>query len=219
MAGTTTVDREAAEMTPVSKSFLAQRPARKRLAAGLHGFWRFPAALLLLLLTVACHRDTTPAAAEAAPAPAAVEVLPDELEKAQSDEPEETPSGPGTGKRPPDNIAPVAGSLMLPASQYVMAADGRARLRFDRVVNDGRCPSGVQCVWAGEVRAAFTLDTNGQQQSFELSYASEPKAERLGHAVEFLAYGLCPADHGLAAGSECVQVRVAALASIDANVD
>src|SRR5262245_36607773 len=32
------------------------------------------------------------------------------------------------------------------------------RITFDGVTEDSRCPTGVQCVWAGDVAAAFELE-------------------------------------------------------------
>jgi hypothetical protein len=31
------------------------------------------------------------------------------------------------------------------------------RITFERVTEDSRCPAGVQCVWAGDAAASFTL--------------------------------------------------------------
>ena len=32
------------------------------------------------------------------------------------------------------------------------------RITFEGVTNDSRCPTGVQCMWAGDAAAAFTLE-------------------------------------------------------------
>ena len=39
----------------------------------------------------------------------------------------------------------------------VLAIDG-FRITFEGVSEDSRCPTGVQCVWAGDAAATFTLE-------------------------------------------------------------
>lgn len=53
--------------------------------------------------------------------------------------------------------APLALTLAPGASAAVV---GGVTLRLDEV-EDSRCPSGVQCIWAGELRARFSLLRKG----------------------------------------------------------
>lgn len=41
-------------------------------------------------------------------------------------------------------------------------------LRFDSVLSDSRCPTGVQCFAAGDVVLAFTLTKGSNAQAFQL---------------------------------------------------
>ena len=50
-------------------------------------------------------------------------------------------------------------------------------VRFDRVVADSRCPRGAQCVRAGDVRIALTLQKTGHAaEAVELTLPSRPPA-------------------------------------------
>ena len=60
------------------------------------------------------------------------------------------------------------------------------RLTFDRVVGDSRCPTGVQCAWAGEVEIALTLQAPAGSQSFQLSDRADSSVV-LGHTVKLMA--------------------------------
>jgi hypothetical protein len=78
--------------------------------------------------------------------------------------------------------APVA---ILGASAPVRLAPGEsaglplrdARIRFDRVLEDSRCPTGVTCVWAGRARVAVSTRAGGtlESRSHELEVGSEEK--------------------------------------------
>jgi hypothetical protein len=68
---------------------------------------------------------------------------------------------------------------MKPGEQ-VMLGD-RGALRYVRVVNDSRCPPGVQCIWAGDAEVAFEWTaTNTPGQAFSLHTGKEPKEQALG---------------------------------------
>ncbi len=45
------------------------------------------------------------------------------------------------------------------------ATDETIRIRFDSILDDSRCPQGVQCVWAGRAIAAITFFQNGEMQN------------------------------------------------------
>jgi hypothetical protein len=64
------------------------------------------------------------------------------------------PSGPQTATLAVKQTATIARGLVL---------------SFDRVVSDSRCPSGVVCVWEGEVTVALTLSESDGPSAFTLS--------------------------------------------------
>ena len=67
-------------------------------------------------------------------------------------------TGPALGER-----------FSLSAGESATIRGERARLVFERIVSDSRCAVDVQCIRAGEARAAFRLQTSGTAEvSFEL---------------------------------------------------
>lgn len=53
-------------------------------------------------------------------------------------------------------------------------------LRYVALVSDSRCPSGVQCIHAGEAVLRFELEATGRTQSFVLSTAAPRDAMTAG---------------------------------------
>lgn len=49
-------------------------------------------------------------------------------------------------------------------------------LRFVSVEEDSRCPTGVQCVWAGNARVRIDATFDGQTQRLGLNTTLEPKS-------------------------------------------
>jgi hypothetical protein len=80
------------------------------------------------------------------------------------------------------------------------------RITFEGVAEDSRCPSGAQCVWAGDAAAAFTLEkppaaaehrtlhTNGR---FERQITVDPFVVRLDEVTPHPKVGatIAPADY------------------------
>jgi len=56
----------------------------------------------------------------------------------------------------------------LAVGQTATIASGMV-LYFERVLSDSRCPSGVTCVWEGEVTVALTLSGSMGSDAFTLS--------------------------------------------------
>ena len=75
-------------------------------------------------------------------------------------------SGCGQGTSPTEPFA--AQTATLAVKQTAALAKGVA-VSFDRVVSDSRCPSGVVCVWEGEVTVALTLSESDGPVAFTLS--------------------------------------------------
>jgi len=71
-------------------------------------------------------------------------------------------------------------SFPLAAGETVTLPD-RGRLRYDRIVNDSRCPPDVQCVWAGDAEVAFTwTPAGGKAETFSLHTGRGDKSRTLG---------------------------------------
>ncbi len=60
----------------------------------------------------------------------------------------------------------------LRAGEAALTADD-IRIRFDTVRSDSRCPSGAQCIWAGEAVVAVTLSRGETSAGRELTIPGE----------------------------------------------
>ncbi|MHA7131475.1 hypothetical protein [Algoriphagus namhaensis] len=58
-------------------------------------------------------------------------------------------------------------------NQTTSLCDEPVSITFLEVINDSRCPQGVDCIWAGFVQVKLELDLNGQIYPVELS-SDEP---------------------------------------------
>lgn len=165
------------------------------------------AALLVAYLISACHRDAMPVAA--APAPSAPTTAPVEATASNPARTEVPAPAPGeTAASDTPAPTPAQGVFILAPSQSVTIAPATT-LTFERIVNDSRCPAGVQCVWAGEVRIALALASPAGSASFEMASMSAPHASVQAMAFEWLAFAACPASQaGGQAAAECVSVQV-----------
>ena len=76
-------------------------------------------------------------------------------------------------------------TVTLAVRQTATIASG-VTLSFDRVVSDSRCPSGVACVWVGEVTLALTLSGPGGTEAFTLSDQS-PMRVVDGYTVQLIS--------------------------------
>ena len=190
-----------------------QAPRRTRL---------LPVALLAACWLTGCdHAAGTPSPDAglpgAAPLPHAVEARAADAGAAASTA---LPALPVPNPLPTPGAVPIPLPSPTPATPpaadgiHVLAAGEEAqiatatRLRFDRVVSDSRCPAGVQCVWAGEVRIAMSLVSPGDTSAFELA-GRDNRATVHGFEIELLSYGACPLDQG-GPKKECASVQATA---------
>jgi hypothetical protein len=90
-------------------------------------------------------------------------------------------SGPALGVR-----------FTLRAGQSASIRGERATVVFDRIVSDSRCAVDVQCIRAGEARAALRLEPGGGPEiSFELDTDRDRSQEVGGYRVTLV--GVSPA--------------------------
>lgn len=60
--------------------------------------------------------------------------------------------------------------VTLALGQQVFVKDQQLNVSFDKVVNDSRCPTGTQCIWAGNATVAVTaMTTTSRPQTLTLS--------------------------------------------------
>ena len=83
---------------------------------------------------------------------------------------------------------------MHPGEQVTLSDHGH--LRYLRVVNDSRCPPGVNCIWAGDAEVAFEwAPAAGAMQAFSLHTGKDPKQQVIGArqlTLESLERGATP---------------------------
>lgn len=80
---------------------------------------------------------------------------------------------------------PELGSrISLRAGESASIRGEHATIVFERIVSDSRCAVDVQCIRAGEARAAFRLETGGAAEiSFELDTDRERTGDVGGYRV------------------------------------
>lgn len=83
--------------------------------------------------------------------------------------------------------AELGKEIILEPGQKAAYTDESLEIRFVEVVNDSRCPTGVQCIWAGEVSAKIEIVYQDQQKSMVLtqSGSSDAKTQFLDYQIAF----------------------------------
>ena len=76
----------------------------------------------------------------------------------------------------------------LKVGQEAVVRPGGLKVRFDGVVEDSRCPEGVNCIWAGNARITVRLrGAGGRPASVELNTGAEPRRHtHMQYEVELL---------------------------------
>ena len=75
---------------------------------------------------------------------------------------------PSTVNQPANATGTVTVTLAL--GQNIFVKEHQLNLTFDKVLNDSRCATGVQCIWAGNATVAVTaMTTASRSQTLNLS--------------------------------------------------
>ena len=75
---------------------------------------------------------------------------------------------PSTVNQPANATGTVTVTLAL--GQNIFVKEHQLNLTFDKVLNDSRCATGVQCIWAGNATVAVTaMTTTARPQTLNLS--------------------------------------------------
>jgi hypothetical protein len=62
----------------------------------------------------------------------------------------------------------VAATLELGVGETSRVPDTQASVTFVRVVDDSRCPKGVQCMWAGDATIEVRVTSGGEPELVQL---------------------------------------------------
>jgi len=105
--------------------------------------------------------------------------------------------------------APTAGRLVVLAVGQQIAVGSGKTLVLEAIVEDSRCPARVTCVWAGRVKAAFSLKGGSGVDAFELSDGADPvAAQGLRFALESVQPDAAAPGGKILAGDYRVSVRI-----------
>jgi hypothetical protein len=82
-----------------------------------------------------------------------------------------------------DQTVTLGQSFRLARGKTAEVQGRNLRIRLEDVLDDSRCPAGVQCVWAGDARVVLRLTQSGREASLDtLRLTLEP------HAVTYGSY-------------------------------
>ena len=85
----------------------------------------------------------------------------------------------------------------LRVGQQVTIAGEALTVRFEGVPSDSRCPTGVQCIWAGDATVQVVLSKDGKAAGFELHTNLDPKtATYLNYTIELVSLAPYPTTKG-----------------------
>lgn len=65
--------------------------------------------------------------------------------------------------------------VRLAPGDIAATADGGLRVTFVEVVEDSRCPTGANCIWAGNARVRLRLEERGKTRAANLNTTLEPR--------------------------------------------
>lgn len=75
----------------------------------------------------------------------------------------------------------------LSAGEEVMVVGENLRLTFDEVLEDSRCPTEVDCFWAGQARISILVQ-QGDDPPQVVEFNTNPAPDQLRDAIEILDY-------------------------------
>jgi hypothetical protein len=79
----------------------------------------------------------------------------------------------------PESLKPE--TIALRAGTQRTTARGELTIKFVTVMEDSRCPVGVNCVWAGNAKIRLKVtDRRGRTKMMELNTNAEPKIDQVG---------------------------------------
>ena len=91
--------------------------------------------------------------------------------------------------------APANEEFTLRIGQSADVDNAALRITFIRVVSDSRCPSDVDCIWAGNGQIEIEIRTNGNTDTVRLNTYDGARAASAGnYRIEFLALAPIPSS-------------------------
>jgi hypothetical protein len=87
--------------------------------------------------------------------------------------------------------APQDKSVTVKVEQEKFLPGTRIKVKFIEVVEDGRCPSDVRCVWAGNAKIKLHFSKGSDKEEVELNTTIKPRTIEFG-GYRFKLTGLAP---------------------------
>lgn len=89
-------------------------------------------------------------------------------------------------------VAEPGATFSLPVGRTAAVSGNSARITFNRVTNDSRCPIDAVCIWAGDAPIELTIVSEGSTQTRTLSTIA-PNNEVVVGNLRIRFVGLTPA--------------------------
>ncbi len=81
----------------------------------------------------------------------------------------------------------------LSASQKAILKSDKLNVEFVKVLEDSRCPIGVDCVWAGNAKLQVKISKGKTSQIFELNTGLDPKTIAFkGYKIQLVSLNPAP---------------------------
>ncbi len=72
-------------------------------------------------------------------------------------------------------------TVTVKAGKQATARKSKLKIRFISVVEDSRCPTGAQCVWAGNAKIKIEVSVpKGETKTFDINTETGPKGDQIG---------------------------------------
>ena len=82
-------------------------------------------------------------------------------------------------------------SFTLKVEQEKVVPGTRIKVKFIELIEDSRCPTDVQCVWAGNAKIKLRFSKGSSEETVELNTFIKPKSVEFG-GYKFSLMGLAP---------------------------
>ncbi|HJS52254.1 MAG TPA: hypothetical protein VJ781_10175 [Pyrinomonadaceae bacterium] len=82
-------------------------------------------------------------------------------------------------------------SFTLKVEQEKVVPGTRIKVKFIELIEDSRCPTDVQCVWAGNAKIKLRFSKGSSEETVELNTFVKPKSVEFG-GHSFTLMGLAP---------------------------
>ncbi|HST07757.1 MAG TPA: hypothetical protein VLJ83_06265 [Gemmatimonadaceae bacterium] len=84
-------------------------------------------------------------------------------------------------------------AFALPVGKTATVNGNSARITFNRVTDDSRCPVDVVCIWAGDAKVELAITRNGSPADTQVISITSPNNEVVSGDLRIRLVGLAPA--------------------------